>query len=109
MLVLMAVAPTIVIATVLTRLGLKIEEQASPLAQQAMPMMADAQDIVRTASITTRLVNQMLNSTIPHTSRIPDTMDMTIETLNETKRLVNRLANMAERPPAVTLNVGGRM
>lgn len=104
----MVISPTVVIAAVVARVGLKLEEQAAPLANRAIPMINDAQDIVRTASMTTRLFHQLLNSSIPHTARIPQTMDMTIGTLNESKRLINRLANMAEHPPAVTLNVGGR-
>ena len=106
-LILLTITPTVVIAAVVARVGLKIEEQATPFAEQAKPMIDNAQDIVRTASMTTRLIHQLINSTIPHTARIPQTVDMTLGTLNESKRLISRLANMAEHPPAVTLNVGG--
>ena len=106
-LILMVISPTVVIAAVVARVGLKLEEQATPIANRAMPMINDAENIVRTASMTTRLFHQMLNSSIQQTSRLPHTVDITIETLNESKRLINRLANMAEHPPAVTLNVGG--
>ena len=106
--ILIAVAPTAVIAAVLARIGFKVEQQATPFAEKALPMINDAQDVVRTASMTTRLVHSILNESVMHNGgRIPATFDMTIGTLNQTKRLINRLANMAEHPPAVTLNMGG--
>lgn len=105
-LVLMVISPTVIIAIVVTRIGIEIEQQAAPLAQQAMPVIQDAHDAVRTASVATRLFHQLLNNSIMQTARIPLTIDTAIETLNETKRLASRLANMAEHPPAITLGVG---
>jgi hypothetical protein len=103
---LVAILPTVIIAVVCARFGYRLEQETMPLAQQSAAIINDAHSIMHTANVATRLVHDALNKSVNHMARVPLAMDMTIGTINETKRFVNRLANMAEHPPSMTVNVG---
>lgn len=101
-----AILPTVIIAVVCARFGYRLQEETTPLAQQGAAIIQDAHSIMHTANMATRLVHSMLNNSANQMGRVPVAMEMTIGTINETKRFVNRLANMAEHPPSMTVNVG---
>jgi len=104
-LVFVSITPTVIVTIVIARLGWNIEDKALPLADKALPIMQDAHDAVRTASITARLVHHLLNQSIPHAQRLPQAMDVAIGAMNDTRGLVHRLSHIAEHP-SMTVNLG---
>lgn len=104
-LVCVAITPTVIVTLVVARLGWNLEQKASPFVEQVVPVLQDARDIARTASISTRIFHQLLNQSMVHTQRIPHAMDLTIGAINDTRTLVKHLSHIAERP-AMTVSIG---